>query len=145
MRIEWRNPFHLFKRHPRVVLIVDGCVHELHPHRRFHMSLQITAGHSVAASIAYLDQNGNPMLTAPTPDSPPAWTNSPSAPGIDTLTVAADGNSAVLATNAADADATDTLGVTVVVAGKSFAASLGISISAAPQVLTSIAIDGVAQ
>lgn len=107
--------------------------------------LQVNAGHSVDCSIVYLDQNGNPMLTAPASDSPPAWTNAPSAPGIDTLTVSPDGSSAVLATNAADAAGSDTVSLVVVVGGKSFAASLGIAISAAPQVLTSVAIDGVVQ
>lgn len=109
------------------------------------MSLQITAGHSVDAAIGYLDQNGHPMLVAPTPDSPPAWTNAPSAPGIDTLTASADGSTAVLATNAADADSSDTLSVTVSVGGHSFSASLAIAISSAPQVLTSVVINGTVQ
>jgi hypothetical protein len=134
--------YHRWRRRAHVLLIVDGCVFELHPHRRTHVMIQVNAGHSVDCSIEYLDQNGNPMLTAPTPDSPPAWTNAPSAPGIDTLTVSPDGSTAVLATNAADAAGSDTLSLTVVVGGKSFAATLAVAISAAPQVLTSVQIAG---
>lgn len=107
--------------------------------------LQVTAGHSVDMAIEYLDQNGNPMLTTPAPDSPPVWTNAPSAPSIDTLTPSPDGSSAVLATNAGDANSTDTVGLSVVVGGKTFTASLGVSISAAPQVLTSVEINGQVQ
>jgi hypothetical protein len=107
--------------------------------------LQVNAGHAVALALAYLDANGNPMLTKPTPDAAPAWTDAPSAPGIDTLTVAPDGSSAVLATNPADANASDTVSVSVAVGGKTFAATLSIAISAAPQVLTSIAITGTVQ
>lgn len=107
------------------------------------MTLQVTAGHEVDATIVYLDTNGNPMLTAPTPDSPPSWTNAPSAPGIDTLTVSPDGSSAVLATNVTDANSSDTLGLSVTVGGKTFTASLAIAISAAPQVLGSVAINAV--
>jgi len=107
--------------------------------------LQVNAGHSVNMTVEYLDQNGNPMLTTPTPDSPPAWTNAPSAPGIDTLTASPDGSSAVLATNAADANSSDTVSLSVVVGGQTFTATLGVSISAAPQVLTSVAINGVVQ
>lgn len=136
---------HRRHHHPRVVLFIDGYGHELHPYRRTCIMLPVTAGHSVALAIAYLDASGNPMLTTPTPDSAPAWTDAPSAPGIDVLTVAPDGSSALLATNAADANGSDTVGLTVVVGGKSFAATLSIAISAAPQVLTSVAIVGTVQ
>ncbi len=105
--------------------------------------LQVNAGHSVNCSVAYLDANGNPMLTAPSPDAPPAWANAPSASGIDTLTVSPDGTTAVLTTNAADANSSDTVSLSVTVGGKVFTATLGVTISAAPQVLTSVVIDAV--
>ena len=131
--------------HPRVVLFIDGYGHELHPYRRTCIMLNVNAGHAVSMAIGYLDQNGNPMLTAPTPDSPPSWLNAPSAPGIDTLTVSPDGSTAILATGAGDANSSDTVSLTVVVGGKSFAATLPISISAAPQVLTSVVIEPTVQ
>jgi hypothetical protein len=128
------------RHHVRVVLFVDGYGHELNPHKRTRIMTSVTAGHKVTYAIAYLDANGNPMLTTPTPDSPPAWTDTIGA--ADTLTVAADGNSAVLQTGAADASSTDTVGVTVVVGGKSFSATDTVDVSAAPQELTSIALVG---
>ena len=99
----------------------------------------VTVGHTVVDTIVYLDQNGNPMLTTPTPDSPPTWANL-AAPTIDTMTVSADGSTDTV--NAVGAGV-DTVTVTVVVGGKSFTASQQLTISPAPQVLTSIAIDGV--
>jgi hypothetical protein len=108
--------------------------------------IQVNAGHSVDCTIEYLDQNGNPMLTTPTPDSPPTWTNAPAPAGIDTLTVSPDGSSAVLATAAVDATGgTDTVSLSVIVGGKTFAATLGVAISAAPQVLTAVAINDTVQ
>ena len=96
----------------------------------------VTVGHTDTLSIEYLDQNGNPMLTPVTPDSPPTWTNSPSASGVDTFTPS--GNTAVLVAQAAGID---TVSVSVVVSGQTFLASDMITINAAPQVLTSIAIE----
>ncbi len=137
-RFEW-PPWLLYHRrhhHPRVVLFVDGYGHELNPYRRNCFMTPVTAGHKITYAIAYLDANGRPMLMTPTPDGPPSWTNAPSAPGIDTLTAA--GDSAILQTNAADADSSDTVSVTVTVGGKTFQASDAVAISAAPQVLSSI-------
>lgn len=59
------------------------------------------------------------------------------------LTVAPDGNSATdlgVAANADGTPASDTISVSVNVGGKSFAATLALTISPEPQVLTSIAI-----
>ncbi len=134
--------YHRRHHHPRVVLFIDGYGHELNPHRRTCFMTSVTAGHKITYAIAYLDENGRPMITTPTLDGPPSWSNAPSAPGIDTLTPAADGSSAVLQTNAADADSTDTVSMSVVVGGKSFSASDSVTISAAPQVLSSVEIVG---
>lgn len=109
------------------------------------LMLNVTVGHSAALSIVYLDQNGNPMLTTPTPDpaTPPAtnptWTDAPSAAGVDTLTSNADGT----ATLAALAPGSDNVSVTVTVGGVAFSASLAVAVAAPPQVLTSIAINSV--
>ena len=143
-RFEW-PPWLLYHRrhyHPRVVLFIDGYGHELNPHRRTCFMTQVTAGHKITYTIAYLDENGRPMITTPTPDGPPSWSNAPSAPGIDTLTPSADGSSAVLQTNPGDADSTDTVSMTVLVGGRSFSASDSVAISAAPQVLTSVELVG---
>ena len=99
------------------------------------MSVNVSIGHTVNMSISYLDQNGNPMLTPPTPDSPPTWADTNSAAA--TLTVSGDG---MTAADAAVAVGVDTVNLTVVVGGQSFSASLDVNVQAAPQVLTSVAI-----
>ncbi len=123
----------------RVFLLVNGYIHELQPNRRLQLMTQVTAGHTINYAIAYADTNGNPMLTTPTPDSAPSWSNAPSAPGIDTLTEPTP-VTATLATNPGDAASTDTVSVVVVVAGKSFSASDNVTISVAPQTLGSISL-----
>ncbi len=102
--------------------------------------IEVTVGHQIVATISYLDQNGNPMLTQPTPDSAPVWTNS--TPATETLVAAADGSSATATTVAAG---TDTISLSVIVGGQTFAATLSVQVDAPPQVLTSVAIDAVAQ
>jgi hypothetical protein len=87
-------------------------------------------------TISFLDQNGNPMLTAVTPDAPPTWSDT--TPATGTLTPAAGGLSA---TEAAIAAGSDVVNVALTVGGAAFSASLGITVSPAPQVLTSIAIN----
>lgn len=100
----------------------------------------VTLGHSIALSIEYLDQNGNPMLTPVTPDAPPAWANS--TPATETLTVAPDGNTATANTVAVG---TDVISLALKVAGADFSATLGVNVTAVPQVLTSIAIGAAVQ
>lgn len=93
----------------------------------------VSVGHKVTASLVFLDQNANPMLIAPTPDSPPTWTDS--TPATGTLTAAADGLSA---TEIANTTGTDTISVSVSVGGTTFSATLGVTVTPAPQVLTSV-------
>ena len=102
-------------------------------------ALTVNPGHTVELILVFLDANGNPMLTTPTPDAPPAWTDAPSGSGVDTLTVAPDSLSAAMA---ALAPGTDTVSVALSVGGVQFSASIGITVSPAPQVLTSIEIQG---
>lgn len=98
----------------------------------------VTVGHSIALSIKFFDQNGNPMLTAPAPDAPPIWSNT--TPATETLKPAADG-----LTCEADALAagSDTVSLSLMVGGKAFSATLAVTVEAEPQVLTSVAIDAV--
>ena len=95
----------------------------------------ITLGHNLNLSIAYLDQDGNPMLVTPTPDAPPVWTNT--TPATETLAVAADGNTAVATSVAIGSDS---ISLALTVGGVAFSASIIVNVNAAPQVLTSIAI-----
>jgi hypothetical protein len=99
----------------------------------------VTVGHTVTNVIQYFDQNGNPMLVTPTPDSPNVWVDSGSqaSPPIDAVATSTDGNTTTVTPSAAG---TDNLSVTVTVGGKTFTASVEIDISAAPQVLTTIGI-----
>ncbi len=109
---------------------------ELLPDRRITMNpVAVNVGHTVSMSIVWLDQNGNPMLTTPVPDAPPAWTDT--TPSTGTLTVAPGG---MTATELAIAAGTDTVDLSLSVGGEAFSASLGITVSAAAQVLTSVSI-----
>jgi hypothetical protein len=102
----------------------------------------VSIGHTVNMSIVFLDQNGQPMLTTPTPDSPPTWTDAPSPAGDATLTVGAGG---LTAADVAVAAGTDLVTLTVVVGGVTYTATQGITISPAPQVLTSVQIAAAVQ
>lgn len=96
----------------------------------------VSVGHKVIDTIEYLDQNGNPMLVSPIPDSPPTWTKT--APDTtDTMVVLPDGTTATIT---AVAEGTDTVSLTIVVGGVTFAATQSLNITAAPQVLTSVKI-----
>ena len=100
--------------------------------------VDVTVGHTLNCSISFLDQNGNPMLTTPTPDSPPVWAGA--NPAVETVKPSADGLTAEVDTVAVG---TDTVSLTVVVGGQTFTASLAVSVDAVPQVLTSVAINAV--
>lgn len=128
------------RHHLRVLLVVivegkESFFAVLNPGRKVNLMTTLTVGHKLALAIAFLDANGNPMLTTPTPDSPPAWSNT--TPATETLVAAADGLSAV-ATSVAPG--TDSISLSVVVGGATFSASLGVEVDAAPQVLTSVQI-----
>lgn len=94
-----------------------------------------TLGHNIGCSLAYLDANGNPMLTTPVTEAPPTWTNT--TPATETLKVAADGLTCELDTVAVG---TDVVTVALKVGGVAFTATSAVEVDAAPQVLTSIAI-----
>ena len=113
--------------------------YRLFPNEEVKFMTDVSVGHTVVDTIIYLDQNGNPMLVTPAPDSPPVWTNT-AAVTVDTMTVSADGSTDTIH---ALAVGVDTVTVNVIVGGKTFTATQQLSVDAAPQVLTSVAIDGV--
>jgi hypothetical protein len=128
------------------VTVRSGHGHHRHHHHRYYklepnkeitFMTDVTVGHVVTDTILFLDQNGNPMLVTPAPDAPPVWTNAPGTPPVDSMSVSADGLTATITALAAGGD---TIGVTVLVGGVSFAATQSLNIAAAPQVLTSVAI-----
>lgn len=100
----------------------------------------VTVGHKLALEIAYLDQNGNPMLTPQRPDAAPVWSNT--TPAVETLAVAADGNSATTTALTAGADV---VSLTLVVGGATFSATLAVTVQEAPQVLTKVQINATVQ
>ena len=100
-------------------------------------AVTVAIGHQVQMTIEYLDQNGVVMVITPTPDSPPSWTDAQNPAGDMTLVVAADSMSAVETAVSAGGDVV-TLGLSV--GGVAYSATLPITISPAPQVLTSIDI-----
>ncbi len=95
----------------------------------------VSVGHKIEMTIAFLDQNGQPMLTEPTPDAPPVWTNG--APSIDALVVSSDG---LTAEDDAEAAGSDTVNLSLAVGGVAFSATLPVVVTPAAQVLTSVAI-----
>jgi hypothetical protein len=98
-------------------------------------AVNLTVGHTASFALVFLDQNDNPMLTTPTPDSPPAWTDT--TPATGTLTASASG---LTAQEVAVAVGTDEVDVTVIVGGVTFKASVDLNVQAAPQVLTSVGV-----
>lgn len=95
----------------------------------------VGAATPLGLAIAFFDQHGNPMATAPTPDSPPTWSNT--NPASETLTVAADG---LTASATAVAAGVDTVTMTAIVGGNSFSANIDVTVSALVQVVTSAQI-----
>jgi hypothetical protein len=98
----------------------------------------VNVGHVVNCTIIYLDQNGNPMLTTPTPDAAPTWSDAPAPAGCATLVAAPGG---LTATDTAVAVGADVISLSLSVGGVAFSATQPVTIDAAPQVLTSIEID----
>lgn len=96
----------------------------------------VGAAAPLGLAIGFLDQHGNPMQVNPTPDSPPTWTNT--VPADETLAVSADGLTCAATAVAAGADEIDT---SVIVGGKTFGASIAVTVVAQPQVLTSVVIN----
>ena len=138
-----RHRFHHARRHRghhhhiRVALIVGDLAVELIPNGVIHMAATQNVGQTTSFSIAYFDQNGAPMAVTPTPDATPAW--SQSDPTVDTLTAAADGNTAsALGLKAG----TETIEVALAVGGHSFSATIDMTVVAVvpAQTLTSIGI-----
>ena len=99
------------------------------------MAVTLAVGHTLNMSLTFLDQNGNPMLTTPTPDAAPTWSDTTAA--TETLAPAASGLTCV---GTPIAPGTDTVTVTLAVGGVAFTANLDVTVTAAPQVLTSVAI-----
>lgn len=106
------------------------------PNGEIKMStVTVSIGHTVACSLIFLDQSGNPMLTTPVPDAPPTWSDT--TPATGTLTPSPDG---LTANEVALAAGSDTISVSLAVGGVSFSASVGVVVSPAAQVLTSVQI-----
>lgn len=98
------------------------------------MATTLMVGQKLPLSIAFLDQNGLPIVV--TPDSPPVWGGTVAA---DNLAVAPDGLTATLsAVDTGD----DVLTLTVIAGGKTFSASLDVTITPAVvvPVLTTVQI-----
>jgi hypothetical protein len=142
---------HSHHRHHLVALRVE-TTYRSH-HRRHHRIVDLTTlnpngvtvmnpvtvsiGHTVNCVIIFLDQNGNPMQTTPTPDSPPSWSDAPSPSGATTFTV---GPGGLTASDLAVASGSDTISLSLSVGGTAYSATLGVTVSPAAQVLTSVQI-----
>jgi hypothetical protein len=99
------------------------------------MAVTLAVGHTLTMALAFLDQNGNPMLTVPVPDAPAVWTDT--TPATETIVPAASGLTCV---GTPLVPGGDTVTVAVTVGGVAFTANLDVTVTAAPQVLTSVAI-----
>lgn len=99
------------------------------------MAVTLSIGHTVALSLVFVDQHGNPMLMPVVPDSPPTWSDT--TPATETLAVAADSMSAIGTPLVAG---NDTVNVSVVVGGQTFAASLDVTVTPEAQVASGVTI-----
>jgi hypothetical protein len=136
---------HHYHQHLTCIMLVVTVHNGRHHHNRTYeifltanrrsnlANVIVTVGHTVSFALVFLDQNGNPMLTTPVPDAPPVWTDTTQATG----TLTASGNTASEVANAAGSD---TVNVALSVGGVAFTASIGITVQAAAQVLTSVGI-----
>jgi len=129
--VETRNKHH--RRRFEIKQLIPGKDTKMTP-------VNVNVGHVVNCSLVFLDQNGNPMLTTPTPDAAPVWTDT--TPATGTLTAAAGG---LTASEQIIAAGTDTINVSLSVGGTAFTASLPVVASAAPQVLTTVQIAATVQ
>jgi hypothetical protein len=133
----WRR-FRFYNRSRRrlfVFLKINDTGILLHPNEENFMTTVLTIGHKLGLALQVLDQNGNPMLTPVVFDAVPAWSNT--TPATETLSVAADGQSA---TGTPVAPGTDLVSVSFTIGGVGFSATLAVEIDAAPQVPTSAVI-----
>ena len=131
--LRWRRHRH----HIRVILIVGNVAVEIPADGVIHVATSLNVGQTVPLSISYLDQNGQPMVPTPTPDSPAAW--SQLDPTIQDLIAAQDGNTATATGLKAGSD---TLQLTVIVGGQTFVATMDAVVNAVvpAQTLTSVNI-----
>lgn len=98
--------------------------------------VNVVVGDTVNFTIAYFDQNGNPMNTTPTPDSPPTWSDDNVTVGD--LSQSADGTTAQ---EVIVGPGTDDVSVSLTVGGVQFNATLTITATATGgQTLSSIEI-----
>jgi hypothetical protein len=124
-----------YHHHWAAVLVVDDVTIYLKPWEHTHMAVTLSVGHKLNLAIAFLDQHGNPLLTPPTPDAKPTWTDT--TPATETLAVDASG---LTATGTPIAAGTDTISLSLLVGGKPFTATLDVTVTPEAQVLTSIDI-----
>ena len=133
----WRR--HHFHNHGKrrffAFLKINDTSILLHPNEENFMTTVLTIGHKLGLALQVLDQNGNPMLTPVTFDAAPVWANT--TPATETLSAAADGQSA---TGTPVAPGADLISVSFTIGGVPFSATLAVEVDAAPQVPTSAVI-----
>ena len=119
--------------HIRVALIVnDEFAVELIPNGVIHMATTMKVGQSTVFTIAYLDILGVPMVTPPTPDATPAWSQIDAT--IESLLAAADGLSATaVGLDGGAKSRTDTVQVQLMVGGLPFSATIDSTVEAVVQ------------
>jgi hypothetical protein len=131
-----RHHHHQHRQRPHFVVLTVKSVSVLIPaNKELHMATTYTIGHTLTATIRYLDQNRNPMLVTPNLDAVPVWSNA--NPDAETLSVSPDGLSVVASPVA---PGLDTISLMVVSGGQTFSATLDVEVDAAPQVLSFIEI-----
>ena len=134
-RHTWWQPWHHYRHKWHLVLTVQGVSVFLTPMEKVHMAVTLAIGHTLGLALTFLDQNGNPMLTTPVPDATPVWSDT--TPATETLVADASG---LTATGTPVAVGQDTINVSLAVGGVTFTAALDVTVTAAAQVLTSVAI-----
>lgn len=118
-----------------VVLVIGSFAVELIKGDRIIMATTIKVGQTLPMSIEFLDSNGNVVSPPPATDTAPQWSQNDSSVG--TLSQSSDGMSAQEIGLAAG---NDVISLDLVIGGKTFDATLDLTVEAVASQVASIRI-----
>src|ERR1019366_7066700 len=109
----WRH-HHRHHHHHRIMVVftINETSILLTPNQGTVLMENLNLGQNLDLAIAFLDASGNPMVTAPTTDAPPSWTQT--TPATQSLAVDSDGMTAHTKSLAVGSDS---IALSVVVGG----------------------------
>ena len=133
--MSWRHHRHHHHHRIMVVFTINETSILLTPNQGTVLMENLNLGQNLSLAIAFLDAAGNPMVTAPTPDAAPSWTQT--TPATESLTPDSGGMTAQTKSLAVGSDS---ITVSVVVGGATFTATLAVNVATPAQVLTTVQI-----